>query len=127
MVLKKTVLSSLVVLVALCLTAKGIYKLLYYGNLDLKISKRSLERNNKTAPITVNFPRNYHATGRLFLPHSNIVEPFEIWFTSDYNRSRIDYYYGILVILGIIKFQFRLKTLLILQLDWFAEHNETKL
>lgn len=94
MVLKNTVLSSLVVLVALCLTATGIYKLFYYGNLGLRISKRSLERNNKTAPITVNFPKNYHATGRLFLPHSNIVEPFEIWFSSDYNRSRIDYYYG---------------------------------
>lgn len=94
MTLERVVLPSLVALVVLCFMATGIYQL--YGNdLDLIISKRSLEMENKTAPpLAVNFPNNYHATGRLFLPHSNIVEPFEIWFTKDFNRSRIDYYYG---------------------------------
>ncbi len=71
-----------------------MYKL-YGGNTDLMITRRSLSENqNKTDHVRFKFPNNYHATGRLFLPHSNIVEPFEIWFTSDFNRSRIDYYYG---------------------------------
>lgn len=84
---------SLVALVVLCFFTTGIY-LRYGGNSDLIISKRSLEKKNITGHTEIKFPTNYHATGRLFLPHSNIVEPFEIWFSSDFNRSRIDYYYG---------------------------------
>ena len=96
MAFTRTVLPILVALVVLCLIATGMYQLYGGSNLDLTIFKRSLEKKNKTTPTTVNFPKNYHATGRLFLPHSNIVEPFEIWFSSDINRSRIDYYYGTL-------------------------------
>ncbi|XP_078362424.1 uncharacterized protein LOC144646642 [Oculina patagonica] len=91
---ERTVIPSLAALVVLCLFVTGMYKL-YGDNTDLMISRRSLSENqNKTAHVRFKFPNNYHATGRLFLPHSNIVEPFEIWFTSDFNRSRIDYYYG---------------------------------
>lgn len=90
---KWTVLPVLVGLLVTCLIAAGLYELRYGSYLDQMIFKRSL-RENKTAPLTINFPSNYHSTGRLFLPHSNIVEPFEIWFTKDFNRSRIDYYYG---------------------------------
>ena len=95
MATKGTVLLGLVALVVLCLFATGIYHF-HGGKFNLMISKRSPGKENKTIPSTVNFPVNYHATGRLFLPHSNIVEPFEIWFTKDFNRSRIDYYYGTL-------------------------------
>lgn len=40
------------------------------------------------------FPENYHASGLLLLPHSNIAEPFEIWYAPSSKKSRIDYYYG---------------------------------
>lgn len=90
---RAAILPSLVALVLLCLFTTGIYQR-YGGNLDLLISRRSVQKENITGHTEIKFPTNYHATGRLFLPHSNIVEPFEIWFTSDFNRSRIDYYYG---------------------------------
>lgn len=90
---RAAIIPSLVALVVLCLFITGMYRR-YGGNLDLMISRRSLEKENITGHTEIKFPNNYHATGRLFLPHSNIVEPFEIWFTSDFNRSRIDYYYG---------------------------------
>lgn len=93
MALIKTVVPSLVGLVVLCLFAAEIYHL-YGHHIELVTSRRSLEKGNKTIHLEVKFPNNYHATGRLFLPHSKIVEPFEIWFTSKFNRSRIDYYYG---------------------------------
>ena len=96
MISKRTVLPGLAVLLVTCLIATGIYQLRKGSYFDEMIFKRSLKKENKTVPLTVNFPTNYHATGRLFLPHSNIVEPFEIWFTKDFNRSRIDYYYGTL-------------------------------
>ena len=87
------IIPSLVALVVLCLFTAGIYQR-FGGNLDLIISRRSLKKENITGHTEIKFPTSYHATGRLFLPHSNIVEPFEIWFASDFNRSRIDYYYG---------------------------------
>lgn len=89
---ERTVIPSLLALAVLCLFVTGMYQL-YGGDGDLMISRRSLEKKNKTIHL-IKFPHNYHATGRLFLPHSNIVEPFEIWFSSEFNRSRIDYYYG---------------------------------
>lgn len=90
---RAAIIPSLAALVMLCLFTTGIYQR-YGGNFDLITSRRSLEKKNITRHTEIKFPTNYHATGRLFLPHSNIVEPFEIWFTSDFNRSRIDYYYG---------------------------------
>lgn len=89
----RTAMSAVVTLLLTCFIATRIYRLCGRKR-DLMVFKRSLKNGNSTAPLTVNFPTNYHATGRLFLPHSNIVEPFEIWFTKDFNRSRIDYYYG---------------------------------
>ncbi|XP_067033013.1 uncharacterized protein [Acropora muricata] len=89
----RTAMFAVVTLLLTCFIATRIYRLCG-RKFDLMVSKRSLKNDNSTAPLTVNFPTNYHATGRLFLPHSNIVEPFEIWFTKDFNRSRIDYYYG---------------------------------
>lgn len=88
-----TMITSLIGLVMFCLFTAEIYH--YYGHhIKLVISRRSLGKGKKLTHLEVKFPKNYHATGRLFLPHSKIVEPFEIWFTSELNRSRIDYYYG---------------------------------
>ena len=85
----------LVVPVAFCLLAVFGFCKLHGDHLNQMISRRSLRDTNKTStpPKTV-FPSNYHATGRLFLPHNNIIEPFEVWFSKDLERSRIDYYYG---------------------------------
>ena len=90
---RAAIIPCLAALVVLCLFTTGMFQR-YGGDSDLINSRRSFEKKNVTGHKEVRFPRNYHATGRLFLPHSNIVEPFEIWFTSDFNRSRIDYYYG---------------------------------
>lgn len=88
-----TMITSLIGLVMFCLFTAEMYH--YYGHhIKLVISRRSLGKGKKLTHLEVKFPKNYHATGRLFLPHSKIVEPFEIWFTSELNRSRIDYYYG---------------------------------
>lgn len=88
-----TVTASLIGLMMFFLFTAEIYY--YYGHhIKLVISRRSLEKGKELTHLEVKFPKNYHGTGRLFLPHSKIVEPFEIWFTSEFNRSRIDYYYG---------------------------------
>ena len=55
----------------------------------ISVFRRMIHRHPR--PI---FPINYHSTGLLRLPHGNIKEPFEIWFTSKYQRSRVDFYYG---------------------------------
>ncbi|XP_065665108.1 uncharacterized protein LOC100201231 isoform X3 [Hydra vulgaris] len=52
------------------------------------ITKKKAE---DTIPV---FEENYHASGVLILPHSNIAEPFEIWYAPSKKKSRIDYYYG---------------------------------
>ena len=39
-------------------------------------------------------PSTYHATGSIFLPKGDIVEPFEAWVNNDKGMSRIDYYHG---------------------------------
>lgn len=80
---------SLTVLFSLGLIL-GIYKI-HDSPLVLGIFGRSL---NDTPPEPFRFPQNYHATGKLHLPHSQIEEPFEVWFSRKHNRSRIDYYYG---------------------------------
>ena len=43
---------------------------------------------------SLHFPTEYHATGILSLPTSNINEPFEVWHSQTYEKSRIDYYHG---------------------------------
>ena len=43
---------------------------------------------------SLHFPREYHATGVLSLPTNNINEPFEVWHSQTYDKSRIDYYHG---------------------------------
>lgn len=43
---------------------------------------------------SLHFPTEYHATGVLLLPTSNISEPFEVWHSQTYDKSRIDYYHG---------------------------------
>lgn len=48
---------------------------------------------------SLHFPTEYHATGILSLPTSNINEPFEVWHSQTYDKSRIDYYHGRLVTL----------------------------
>ena len=82
------------VLVVVCLLAFGLNE--FCGRpVDLSIFRRVSKAQKTPSPTpTVSFPRNYHTTGRLHLPHSGIVEPFEAWYAGDYNRSRIDYYYG---------------------------------
>ena len=39
-------------------------------------------------------PNTYHVTGTIYLPKSDIMEPFEAWFNADKRMSRIDYYGG---------------------------------
>ena len=39
-------------------------------------------------------PSTYHATGTIYLPKSDIVEPYEAWVDNDKGMSRIDYYHG---------------------------------
>lgn len=48
---------------------------------------------------SLHFPTEYHATGVLSLPTSNINEPFEVWHSQTYDKSRIDYYHGKITIL----------------------------
>ena len=48
---------------------------------------------------SLHFPSEYHATGVLSLPTSNINEPFEVWHSKTHEKSRIDYYHGKCVIL----------------------------
>lgn len=48
---------------------------------------------------SLHFPTEYHATGILSLPTSIINEPFEVWHSQTYDKSRIDYYHGRLVTL----------------------------
>ena len=43
---------------------------------------------------SLHFPTEYHATGILSLPTSDISEPFEAWHSKLYDNSRIDYYKG---------------------------------
>lgn len=43
---------------------------------------------------SLHFPSEYHATGVLSLPTSNISEPFEVWHSKTHDKSRIDYYHG---------------------------------
>lgn len=54
------------------------------------------ERNgNRSGDLrSLHFPSEYHATGILSLPTSNINEPFEVWHSQTYDKSRIDYYHG---------------------------------
>ena len=56
------------------------------------ISRRSVE-SDSTVDIPI-LPENYRASGLLIMPHSNIAEPFEIWYAPSRQMSRIDYYYG---------------------------------
>ena len=76
--------------------AIGLNKI-YHQTLDLGMRRRSLRTDlseEDEAEIPEQSPRNYHATGSLYLPHSNIKEPFEVWYAGDFNLSRIDYYFG---------------------------------
>lgn len=65
-------------------------------------SKQSANKSEKSHEHGVDlrslhFPTEYHATGVLSLPTSNINEPFEVWHSQTYDKSRIDYYHGKLV------------------------------
>lgn len=67
-------------------------------------SKQSVNKSEKSHEHGVDlrslhFPTEYHATGVLSLPTSNINEPFEVWHSQTYDKSRIDYYHGKLVTL----------------------------
>ena len=61
-----------------------------------KISKPNLSSADNVYSIDdfPIFPENYHSSGLIILPHSNIAEPFEIWYAPSSHKSRIDYYYG---------------------------------
>ena len=52
------------------------------------------EREDSGDLRSLHFPSEYHATGVLSLPTSNISEPFEVWHSQTYDKSRIDYYHG---------------------------------
>lgn len=62
-------------------------------------AKQSVSKSEKSQEHSVDlrslhFPTEYHATGVLSLPTSNINEPFEVWYSQTYDKSRIDYYHG---------------------------------
>ncbi|XP_067281404.1 counting factor associated protein D-like [Pseudorasbora parva] len=45
--------------------------------------------DGRTVP---DFGKMYHVDGELSLPHSEVKEPFEVWYDLEGNRSRIDYH-----------------------------------
>ena len=65
---------------------------------------------------SLHFPSEYHATGVLSLPTSNINEPFEVWHSQTYDKSRIDYYHGKGNILTFyLNSHFRLRNIIIMR------------
>ena len=61
---------------------------------DKGVSESEREDNRGGDLRSLHFPGEYHATGVLSLPTSNINEPFEVWHSQTYDKSRIDYYHG---------------------------------
>lgn len=61
---------------------------------DKGVSESEREDNRAGDLRSLHFPSEYHATGVLSLPTSNINEPFEVWHSQTYDKSRIDYYHG---------------------------------
>ena len=49
----------------------------------------SLVLASTTDGASVKFFKNYHATGYVSLPYAEIKEPFEAWYSSSLNKSRI--------------------------------------
>ena len=64
-----------------------------FGGLQFGKAVSVLRRMIHRHPRPV-FPDNYHSTGLLRLPRSGIKEPFEIWFSHQDQKSRVDFYYG---------------------------------
>lgn len=54
----------------------------------------SLVLASTTDGASVKFFKNYHATGYVSLPYAEIKEPFEAWYSSSLNKSRIDFWGG---------------------------------
>jgi hypothetical protein len=63
-----------------------------FKNYISQLYKRELKIGDNLASL--HFPKEYHATGVLHLVTSNISEPFEIWYSQQKMKSRIDYYQG---------------------------------
>lgn len=63
------------------------------------VSKSEKSQEHGVDLRSLHFPTEYHATGVLSLPTSNINEPFEVWYSQTYDKSRIDYYHGKEIIL----------------------------
>ena len=62
---------------------------------DKGVNESERETNKLGGDLrSLHFPSEYHATGVLSLPTSNINEPFEVWHSQTYDKSRIDYYHG---------------------------------
>ena len=45
----------------------------------------------------------YYAKGTISLPYAEIFEPFEVWYDGKNNRSRQNYYNGLLFVLSVAK------------------------
>lgn len=71
-------------------------------------ARRDLNLDLGTDLTNLQFPDEYHATGILSLPTSEVNEPFEIWYSKPADKSRIDYYGGKSIIL-ILSTQFSVK------------------
>lgn len=57
-------------------------------------AKRDIDLEPGVDLRSLDFPEDYHATGVLRLPTSQVDEPFEIWYSKSHDKSRIDYYEG---------------------------------
>jgi len=64
------------------------------STVDKGVSESEREDKRGEDLRSLHFPSEYHATGVLSLPTSNINEPFEVWHSQTYDKSRIDYYHG---------------------------------
>lgn len=84
---------------AICAGFMILGHLIFVGSIPVEeppedVSKSEQEYKPGVDLRSLHFPTEYHATGVLSLPTSNINEPFEVWHSQTYDKSRIDYYRG---------------------------------
>ena len=82
-------------LVIVCLfTVLEHWRFIACSPVNRNLSNSEQSRQTGVDLRSLHFPREYHATGVLSLPTNNINEPFEVWHSQTYDKSRIDYYHG---------------------------------
>ena len=73
----KVLIGSVSLIVLGLVVTLGVYRR-HDSSLGVRIFGRETKEKK---PKRFQFPDEYHVTGRLLLPHSNIEEPFEAWFS----------------------------------------------